>query len=81
MEEAFFEAIDSVLPLLDEIDKQEIVRIVSHHDTDGMCAAALLVKLFSLENIPYSVTLVPSLRAEDIEHFSQEKNKIKQRKV
>lgn len=44
-----------------EIDRAETIRVVSHLDADGICAAALLLKALSLDNRRYSVSIVQQM--------------------
>jgi single-stranded-DNA-specific exonuclease len=44
-----------------EIDRAETIRVVSHLDSDGICAASLLLKVLGLENRKYSVSIVQQL--------------------
>jgi RecJ-like exonuclease len=60
-----------------EIDRSETLRVVSHLDSDGICAGALLLKALSLDNRKYSVSIVQQmdekvakeLAAEDYKYF------------
>jgi len=44
-----------------EIDRSETIRVVSHLDSDGICAASLLLKMLGMENRKYSVTIVQQM--------------------
>jgi single-stranded-DNA-specific exonuclease len=48
------EAVDS----FNKIDRSETIRVVSHLDSDGICAASLISKALSLDNRRYSVKIV-----------------------
>ncbi len=60
-----------------EIDSAETLRVVSHLDSDGICAASLLLKVLGLENRKYSVSIVQQmdekvaaeLASEDYKYF------------
>ena len=43
------------------IDKKEVIRVVSHIDADGISACALLLKLLNNESRKYSVSIVQQL--------------------
>lgn len=60
-----------------KIDRAETIRVVSHLDSDGICAASLLLKVLGMENRKYSVSIVQQmdekvaieLAGEDYKHF------------
>lgn len=54
-------------------DVSKPVRIVSHLDCDGISAAAVLIKLFDLQNINYSISVVQQLDEAVLKELSAEK--------
>ena len=41
-----------------DLDKNETIRVISHLDSDGICAASILINTFNNENIKYSLSIV-----------------------
>ncbi len=52
----------------------ESIRIVSHLDSDGISAAALLVKLCQLKGIQHTLSIVPQLDENKLIELSKEKD-------
>jgi len=50
----------------------ETIRVVSHHDCDGICASAILVHALNLENRPYSLSIFPNLSESVIKGLAEE---------
>lgn len=48
------------------------IRIISHHDCDGICSAAVIVAALLRSNRTYSLSVVPQLNAEIINRLSEE---------
>src|SRR3989339_1631047 len=44
-----------------QIDKKEVIRVVSHLDADGISACAIMIKLLNNDNRKYSVSIVQQL--------------------
>ncbi len=73
----FFEKAEEIAASFKEITKDKAIRIISHLDCDGICAAAIMVKLLSSRNQRYSLSIVPyiseelvsELSSEDYEHY------------
>jgi RecJ-like exonuclease len=57
-------AIDKLVKEFLEISKDKSVRIISHHDTDGITSAAILAKTFRRLHINFSVKIVKGLDEE-----------------
>lgn len=55
-----------------ELDKKETIRLVSHLDADGICAAAVMVKALNTDNRKYSVSIVQQLTEDVIDGLSRE---------
>ena len=56
-------------------DKKETLRVISHLDSDGICACSLLTHALNKENRKYSITIVPQLKEENIKELAQENYK------
>ncbi|MBR9690342.1 DHH family phosphoesterase [Candidatus Woesearchaeota archaeon] len=48
------------------------IRIVSHLDADGICAASILIKALLRKNIQYSLSIVQQLKEEILQEFAKE---------
>lgn len=57
----FEQHIKNAVQQFKKLDPKETIRIVSHLDSDGICAAAILIKAFNLENRKYSISIVHNL--------------------
>ncbi len=55
-----------------ELDKKETIRLVSHLDADGICAAAIMIKALNTDNRKYSVSIVQQLTSEVIDGLCKE---------
>ena len=44
-----------------QIDKKEVIRVISHLDADGISACSIMIKLLNNENRKYSVSIVQQL--------------------
>ena len=51
--EQFKEYLGVALEKLKELDKKETIRLVSHLDADGICAASIMVKALNTDNRKY----------------------------
>lgn len=58
------------------IDNKETIRIITHMDTDGICAAAILTKAMIRERKKFSVVFVNCLTKEFIKSLASEPNRI-----
>jgi single-stranded-DNA-specific exonuclease len=70
--EQFKEYLAISLERFKEIDKKETIRLVSHLDADGICAAAIMVKALNTDNRKYSLSVVQQLTAEEIDSLNKE---------
>ena len=59
-----------------KVDKNETVRIVSHLDSDGICASSILINAFNRDNRRYSISIVHQLDANILSEISQESYKV-----
>jgi len=55
-----------------ELDKKETIRLVSHLDADGICAAAIMVRALNTDNRKYSLSIVQQLTEEVIDGLVKE---------
>ena len=69
--ENFFKDIENAVNKFRQLEKKP-VRIISHLDSDGLCAASILAKAFQNENIPFSLSIVKQLNQEVLKELSHE---------
>lgn len=65
------EAVDA----LNQIDKAETFRVISHLDSDGICAASILSKALNLEKRKYSLSIVQQLDEKTLSSLAEESYK------
>lgn len=53
-------------------DKKLPVRLVSHLDADGICAASIMIKLLNQMNMRYSISIVTQLQKEVVDELRLE---------
>ncbi len=70
--EGFNQQIKKGVEKFREIEPSETIKIVSHLDTDGICASAIILKALNLENRKYSVSIVQQLDEQEIKSISSE---------
>lgn len=58
-----------------KIPKNEVIRVVSHFDADGISAASLLVKLLNTESRKYSISIIQHIKKEILEGLAKESYK------
>jgi len=68
----FKEHVSISLEKFKELDKKETIRLVSHLDADGICAAAIMVKALNTDNRKYSLSIVQQLTGEVIDGLCKE---------
>ena len=54
------------------VDKKEVIRLISHLDADGISAASIMIKLLNNDNRKYSVSIVPQLNRAVITQLATE---------
>ena len=54
------------------LESNEIVRIISHHDTDGICAASIICKMLLRKNKKFHLSLIKQLEKEKIDEIEKE---------
>lgn len=65
-------AIERIINEFKELSKQKRVRIISHYDTDGITAAAIIIKALQREDRLFSVRIVRQLEADLISEIQAE---------
>lgn len=60
------EEVERVAKIFKSISKEKHVKIISHIDADGLCAASIMVKLIARQNINFELTVVKQLTSDEI---------------
>lgn len=68
----FVDAIEEAVTRFKEIDRNEVIRVISHLDSDGVCASAILIKALDRDNRKYSLSIVPQLSENILLELSRE---------
>ena len=58
--------------LKEHIENDEIIRIISHNDADGLSAAAVIANALKEENVQFHTTIVPRLKEDIINQLRHE---------
>jgi single-stranded-DNA-specific exonuclease len=70
--ELFKEDVKKAAGEFKKIPKNEIIRVVSHLDADGISAASLVVKLLNNDNRKYSLSIIQQIKREVLENLAKE---------
>ncbi len=71
----FKEAVKESVDFFESFNPNETVRIISHLDTDGICASSIIIKALLNKNMRYSVSIIPQLDEQGIIGYSRESYK------
>ena len=71
----FEQSLHKAVEFFKTLDKRQPVRLISHLDSDGICAASILIKLLNHENMRYSISIVTQLQREIIDELKLEEYK------
>ena len=70
--ELFNEDIKKAVIEFKKIPKNEVIRVVSHLDADGISAASLVVKLLNNNNRKYSLSIIQQIKKDVLEGLAKE---------
>ena len=70
--EKFNEQLKNAAEAFRQIDKKDVIKLVSHLDADGISACSLMVKLLNNDSRRYSVSVVPQLNRNVLLQFASE---------
>ena len=70
--ELFKEDIKKAVDGFKKIPKNEIIRVISHLDADGISAASIMVKCLNNDNRKYSISIVQQIKKEVLESLARE---------
>ena len=59
--EQFNEMVRNAAEAFKNLDKKEVIRVISHLDADGISACAIMIKMLSNDNRKYSISIVQQL--------------------
>lgn len=62
--------------LQEHIDNDDVIRLISHNDADGISAAAVLANALKEEKIRYHTTIVPRLKEDVINSLRSDKSSL-----
>ncbi len=68
----FFDHIKKAAESFKRVDKKETIRIVSHLDSDGICACSLLISALNKDNRKYSILIVHQLNEKTLMELKEE---------
>jgi len=70
--ELFKEDIKKVVDEFKKIPKNEVIRVISHLDADGISAASLMVKCLNNDDRKYSISIVQQIKKEILKSLAKE---------
>lgn len=59
--------------LKEHIEKDNVIRIISHNDADGISAAAVIANALAEENVQFHTTIIPRLKEDIVNQLRSEK--------
>ena len=59
--------------LKEHIEKDSVIRIISHNDADGISAAAVIANALAEENVQFHTTIIPRLKENTVNQLRSEK--------
>ena len=59
--------------LKEHIEKDSVIRLISHNDADGISAAAVIANALAEENVQFHTTIVPRLKEDMVNQLRSEK--------
>ncbi len=68
----FKSAIENCATNFKAFDKSKPIRVVSHLDADGICSAAIIIKVLNQNNFKYSLSIVQQLRKDILQELKRE---------
>ncbi|MEM4397196.1 MAG: DHH family phosphoesterase [Candidatus Woesearchaeota archaeon] len=72
----FFSHIKKIAEKFRNIDKKEVIRLISHHDADGICSASIMIKAFENEAFSYNLSIIKQLEETNLKEYQKEAYKI-----
>lgn len=67
---------EEVAKIFRSLVKEKHVKIISHLDSDGLCAASIITKAMARENINFELKIIKQLTTEEVSKLSINKNDI-----
>jgi len=65
----FLEELDRISKIFRSIIEEKRLKLVCHHDADGLCSASILVKMLLRENVNFELRIVKQLTIKDIKNL------------
>ncbi len=70
--ELFKEDIKKTVEEFKKIPKNDVVRIISHLDADGISAASIMIKCLNNDNRKYSISIIQQIKKDILENLAKE---------
>jgi len=71
----FKEDIKKVVNEFKKIDKKEVIRVISHLDSDGISAASIMIQCLINDGRKYSISIIQQIKKEVLESLAREQYK------
>ncbi|MEM4397819.1 MAG: DHH family phosphoesterase [Candidatus Woesearchaeota archaeon] len=68
----FFSFLKEVSEKFKKIDKSETIRLISHHDADGICSASIMIRALENENYKYNLSIIKQLTEIELKQYQNE---------
>lgn len=68
----FYEQLGKAVDFFSSFDKNNQIKLISHHDADGICSAAIIMELLDRLNFNYCISVVSQLDEDFLEELSRE---------
>lgn len=72
----FLEEVERVAKIFKSFIKEKHVKIISHIDSDGLCAASIITKTMVRENANFELKIIKQLTTEEVSKLDIDKNDI-----
>lgn len=70
--EKFERQLESAVIFFNSYNKNSAVKVISHHDCDGICSAAIILSLLKKKGIKTNLTIIPQLDSKFLEEAANE---------
>lgn len=72
----FLEEVERVAKIFKSLIKEKYVKIISHIDSDGICAASIITKMIAEENVNFELKIIKQLTTDEVSKLRVSKNDI-----
>ncbi|MEM4260443.1 MAG: DHH family phosphoesterase [Candidatus Woesearchaeota archaeon] len=74
--DSFMQEVKRIANVFKNTETKKAIRVVSHLDSDGICACAIMINCLTKRNLKYSISILPQLKAEYIKEFEKEDTEV-----